>query len=490
MKLKYLKRMDKLISKKWNFDKLKDKQIEIIESLVTEKKDTIGLLPTGYGKSMTYLIPPLITKKTVIIISPLISLMEDQKEKLIEKDIPVAALHGNNPNKQKEIFDIIDGKILVAYMSPEYLINGEGTELVETLTEQKQLGFFAVDEAHCVSAWGHDFRSDYLKIGNIKDLFKKFNKKIPILAVTATATPYVVNDMVDFLKLENPKLVRGNFDRPNLHIKIEKCSRVDQELCHPYIDKYMNDDNDDRIIIYTNSRKEAVNLNDELSKKYKKQTLAYHAGMSKKLRNMYQEKFNSGEIKIIISTIAFGMGIDQNVRCVIIFGCPSSIEEYYQQIGRAGRDERSAETILFFQEQKLVIAKSMSHKNYTNPQIRKAKMIGYNMMWNLYKLNSCRRKFVLEYFGQIPKFINCKNCDNCDKLTKDISIKMFKCLVKDKEISDVFKEKYLKKLKELDYLQKSNGKYKPNNHLINYKKLLLANKVTKKNFKSKYRIFI
>ena len=165
MKKKYHKRLKKVLEEKWGFSELKDKQMEIIEAIVTDKRDVVGLLPTGYGKSMTFLIPPLITRKVCIIISPLISLMEDQKEKLIEREIPVAALHGNNPNKDKEIFQIIDNEIHIVYMSPEFLIKGDGMELATTLNNDKMLGLFAIDESHCTSVWGHDFRNDYLQLG-------------------------------------------------------------------------------------------------------------------------------------------------------------------------------------------------------------------------------------------------------------------------------------------------------------------------------------
>lgn len=214
MKPKYLKRLNKYLSKYWKIDNLKDKQLEIIEAIIN-KQDVVGLLPTGYGKSLTYLLPPLITKKTIFIISPLISLMEDQKEKLENMNIPVSTLHSNNPNKTTEIHDILDGNIKIVYMSPEYLINNDGLALAETLVDEKMLGFLAIDEAHCISKWGHDFRHIYQLIYKFRNKFPK----IPILAVTATATHNVVNEIIDILKLNEPLIVKANFDRPNLYIK-------------------------------------------------------------------------------------------------------------------------------------------------------------------------------------------------------------------------------------------------------------------------------
>ena len=485
MKKKYHKRLRKVLEEKWGFSELKPKQMEIIEAIVNDKKDVVGLLPTGYGKSMTFLIPPLITKKVCIIISPLISLMEDQKEKLIERDIPVAALHGNNFNKDKEIFQIIDGEIHIVYMSPEFLIHGDGFELATTLQNDKMLGLFAIDEAHCTSVWGHDFRSDYLKLGKFREKFPK----IPILAVTATATFQVVQDIVEYIQLKEPKLVRADFDRPNLFLRFEKSDDIDANVLDPFIEKYIKDDCEDRIIIYTCSRKDTVDLSEEINKKWKKLSLAYHAGLSKKMRSIIQNKFSSGEVKVIVSTIAFGMGIDQTVRCVIIFGAPSSIEEYYQQIGRAGRDNNEAETVLFFQYKGIKIAEAGLPK-YKNPKVRQAKALAYRNMSRLFFTKTCRRKFILEYFGQVPKFFNCHKCDNCVRVSKDITKKIYKYLLKDKDFFKTFKEKDIKKLSDMNLLSIYGKDIKIYQDLINWKKIMLANNITMDNMKDKYRIYI
>jgi len=204
----------KILEKYWGFSKLKDKQIEVINELLLGN-DVIGLLPTGYGKSMCYLIPPLVTKKAIIIISPLISLMDDQKDKLLKKNIPVSALHGNNKNKDKELFEIIDGNIKIIYMSPEYLIKGDGFELAKSMIDNNLLGYLAVDESHCISVWGHDFRPEYMKISEFRIQFPQ----IPIMAVTATATTIVKEEISRSLNLINPVVITDNFDRPNLYLK-------------------------------------------------------------------------------------------------------------------------------------------------------------------------------------------------------------------------------------------------------------------------------
>jgi RecQ family ATP-dependent DNA helicase len=211
--------------------------------------DVIGLLPTGYGKSLCYLLPPLVTRKVMFIISPLISLMDDQKDKLSKIKIPCAALHSNNKNKDIELLNVINGKIKIVYMSPEYLINGEGMKIAEDLIKTNQLGFLAVDESHCICAWGQDFRPEYIKIKQ----FRKQFPTIPILAVTATATKNVCNEISTFLHLSNPILVKATFDRPNLYLNIcdippseiiTKSKRIKQKskfsIVLPYLSKYPN----------------------------------------------------------------------------------------------------------------------------------------------------------------------------------------------------------------------------------------------------------
>ena len=500
------KKVSKKLKKYWGYDSLKPKQIEIISNFV-DGKDVIGLLPTGYGKSMCYLIPPLITKKAIFIISPLISLMEDQKEKLLQRGIPVSALHGNNPRKDREVFDIIDGIIKIVYMSPEYLINGEGLELAKTLVEDKKLGYFAIDESHCISVWGHDFRKSYLKLYKFR---KKF-PQIPVLALTATATKVVVDEIDKYLKLKNRILVTANFDRPNLYIKFvnvkqENLKKVGKRYCvngvlhvfndsdkckkckinpekHEYseeeyemlmknkrrssitkltelqlMNKWLKKYEGSKIIIYSNSRKSCVEIAELINEKKKKSALAYHAGMSKKLRGMIQHDFSSGKVKIIVSTIAFGMGIDQIVRCVLIFGSSSSIEEYYQQIGRAGRDGKPAETIVFYEKQKLVVHMKMIEKDTINPEIKRIKKINMSNMINLSEHTGCRRRFILEYFQErTPKFFCCNNCDNCcERELTDYTDNFLKVMYKKKKIKKIFNEEEIELLKKHKLINGTN----------------------------------
>lgn len=426
-------KVKKILLTYFNGIELKDKQIDIINEILTGN-DVVGLLPTGYGKSMCYIIPPLITKKTIFIISPLISLMEDQKDNLSKKNITVATLHCNNKNKQTEIFKIIDGTIKIVYMSPEFLVEGDGMELAASLIEKNMLGYLAIDESHCISSWGHNFRPNYLKLNNFRHDFPQ----IPILALTATAKKVVIEEIVKLLDLQNPSIISTSFDRPNLHIickeipkepKYTASGNIMRKKGEPVlknvekwvvIQDYINKYPDNKIIIYVNSRNETEQVAIDINNNLYQCAVAYHAGLNKDLREKVQNDFNENKIKVIISTIAFGMGIDQIVRCVLIFGCPSSIEEYYQQIGRGGRDGLYCETVLFFDKSGFMRSKSMIEKETPNEKLRQFKKDNIQKVYDFYNMSGCRRTFILNYFGQKASK-TCTNCDNCLRVKKPIT---------------------------------------------------------------------
>ncbi|ADO67076.1 putative RecQ-like ATP-dependent DNA helicase [Cafeteria roenbergensis virus] len=418
------------LKKIWGFNKLRSKQIKVIESLL-QGHDTIALLTTGYGKSLCYLLPALHLDKLVIIISPLISLMEDQKEKLLDLNIPTATLHGNNINKQKEIFNIIDGDIKVVYTSPEFISSPEGHRLLKLC--QKNIAYFAIDEAHCLSLWGHDFRPTYKKLSNLRSHYPT----IPIIALTATATFKVVQEIVTILKMNEPKLIRSNMDRPNLTLNVCTVKNFEMSYVQPLIDKFPHD----RTIIYVNSKKESSEIKNILENHTSKPVYLYHAGLSKEKRTKLQDCFSSHRNSIMVSTIAFGMGIDQNVRVVIAYGAPASIEEYFQQIGRAGRDGLESETLLMFVKQKPAIASAMLKTDKKLNKIGNELYSSKNSkIWDLndyaIKLTSCRRKFLLEHFGQNTSWDNCNNCDNCNKNFKNNKETEYKKIKKIKNIQE------------------------------------------------------
>lgn len=460
----------KIILKHWNYTELKDKQTEVINEILLGN-DVIGLLPTGYGKSMCYILPALLTKKIIFIISPLISLMEDQKTNLLKYNINVVALHSNNKNKEQEIEDIKNGKINIVYMSPEYLIEGYGFDLAKLLIENARLKYLAIDEAHCLSSWGHDFRPNYLKLCE----FRKEFPHIPIMAVTATAKTHAVQDIKNNLKLNNnTQIIRAGFDRPNLYLEclefpfkvVKKTEKGKQTLKNvndsnkiptiikSYINKYPNQ----KIIVYINVKKETEEVASKIDG-----CMAYHAGLSDIKRNEIQLKFNSGEINVIISTIAFGMGIDQIVRCVLIFGCSKSVEEYYQQIGRGGRDGKYCETVLYYNYslyKKLYFMIKKDGNNNNN-------LSNLNNIEKYYFTKTCRRRFILEYlgFGNDNYFLlhtfTCNNCDNC---TKNNLVDYTQDFIENNKKSFNLKQKY-------------------NLHIIinNWKNYIISNKLNFKN---------
>jgi ATP-dependent DNA helicase RecQ len=410
----------KILKKYFNYSDLKDKQYLVINELL-HGNDVIGLLPTGYGKSMCYILPPLVTKKTIIIISPLISLMDDQKEKLTALGIKVSALNSNNKNKNEEIELILRSKIRIIYMSPEYLIKElyEDDNFIDKLIKLDILKFLAVDEAHCLSSWGHDFRPNYLNL--IK--FREKYPNIPILAVTATAKKEVIKDIKEKINLNNPEIICANFDRPNLFLDVvnltennkllNKKNKINKE---DLIKQWINTYPDQKIIVYVNSRKDTETLTNKVNKIINNKVKAYHAGLTLNERDEIHNQFTNGEINIIIATIAFGMGIDQIVKCVIIFGCPNSIEEYYQEIGRAGRDGLPAHTILYYDASGYIVAKYMIQKNNPNEN----KLNNLNKVLEYIKTPICKRQYILQYFGFNKNKnyfaynnFNCQYCCNC-----------------------------------------------------------------------------
>jgi len=443
--VKWTDKAKKILKKYFNFTELKDKQITIINELLIGTQDIIALLPTSFGKSMCFIMPSLLTKKTIFIISPLISLMDDQTENLKKKGITCCCcLHSNNSNKQQEIQEIIAGKIKIVYMSPEYLCDGDGFKLAIKLNEVNQLGWLAIDEAHCSTSWGHDFRPSYLKLVKFREAFPS----IPILALTATAKPEVVNEIAANLKLRSPIIVRANFDRTNLFLKcLETPKQLTKKktqknypnitydkIIREYVEKYP----EERIIVYVNTRKEVEEISEDLNK-WKDCSHAYHAGLNKNIREEIQNDFSDLTTNVIISTIAFGMGIDQIVRCVLIFGAPSSIEEYYQQIGRGGRDGLQCETVLYFDQ-------NTFNKKYFQVKTDKKKVFNLYKIKELFELQICRRHIILQYFGTSENYFTdvgftCSNCDNCCKKDLvDLTEHFYGYYIKKKNISKNIKE--------------------------------------------------
>ena len=479
----------KYLKKYWNQIELKPKQIEVINELLLGN-DVIGLLPTGYGKSMCYILPPLIKKKVMIIISPLISLMNDQKDNLMKNGIDCSALHCNNKNKDEETQQIIDGIIKIVYMSPEYLVKGNGKELVDILINSNMLGFVAVDEAHCISNWSHDFRPDYKLIGSFRKLYPDI--LIPIVALTATATDTVCSDITKCIGLINPSIVKASFDRPNLYIKVCELETLEKKvkdkkkknivikahIVYDYIQKYRNH----KIIVYINSKADTEELSNEINTMCANISSPYHAGLTPKNRGIIQEQFSSGKVNVIISTIAFGMGIDQIVKCVIIFGCSSSIEENIQQCGRAGRDHKHAETVFYFEVQQFMLKKRLLDLEYKKyPELRALKSSNLNKVWDYVHTTTCKRKHVLGYFNELCDYITCNNCDNCcEKKLVDMTIPFGKILFSESNINNAYTK--------IANAYNCSGLTNLKNILLHWKMFINKNKLDINKLEDKYKL--
>jgi len=333
-----------ILKKYWGYDSFLPNQESIIKSIF-EQKDTVALIPTGGGKSLCFQIPALALEGTCIVISPLIALIDDQIQRLKSLDIPAEGLHSGLDKTRKDdiIAGLFDGRLKLLYISPEKL----QSEKFRKILERIKLSFIAVDEAHCISQWGYDFRPDYLKISNIKELFPG----IPIAAFTATANKKTLKDIIKHLDLNRPKVIKGSFLKSNLSfgvIETEKKIRVLNLLLKEF---------DGSGIIYMRSRRGTVFLAD-LLKKNGENVSYYHAGMNPESRRKVQSDWLNNKVRVIVSTTAFGMGIDKpDVRFVIHFDLPGSIEEYYQETGRAGRDGKKSDVVLVYNKNDLSVLK-------------------------------------------------------------------------------------------------------------------------------------
>lgn len=332
--------LDHILKKHWNYDSFRPQQLAVIESILAGK-DTLALLPTGAGKSICFQVPTIYQRGICIVISPLIALMQDQVKDLVSKNLK-AVLLGSQLSTQEEsiVFKEIESKkYQFIYCSPEKLAQKH----FQTLLSGLPIQLFAIDEAHCISQWGYDFRPSYRKL----DFIKKTFPKIPILAMTASAIPLVQKDMLVQLGLQDANLITDQFLRPNLSYQVKK------ETVKLFVLKNLLKDLDGSVIIYCNTRNNVAQLTSMLSS-YGFNVSGYHAGMELNERKKVQEDWMQDKTQVIVSTSAFGMGINKtNVRAVIHFDIPGSIEQYYQEAGRAGRDGLAAKAILLYQQNDL-----------------------------------------------------------------------------------------------------------------------------------------
>jgi ATP-dependent DNA helicase RecQ len=390
-----------ILEKKFGYSSFRLEQEQIIES-VCANRDTFVLMPTGGGKSLCYQIPALMFPGLTVVISPLIALMKDQVDALRVNGIEAAYLNSTQSYQEQNLIieKAKEGKLKLLYLAPERLLSSS-SGMMNTLASL-DLSLIAIDEAHCISQWGHDFRPEYLMLATLKEKFPL----VPVIALTATADKLTRKDIVDKLALRDPAVFVSSFNRPNIRYTVEPKRNAFDRLV-----EFLNNRKDDAGIIYCLSRSSTEKLSEDLRNLGFK-ALAYHAGMDSQQRAMHQEKFVKDEVQIMVATIAFGMGINKsNVRYVVHMDLPKNIEGYYQETGRAGRDGLESEALLFFSYgdvSKLKhFAKVDGNEGQTQIAFRKLdQMAAYG------DLTTCRRKFLLNYFDEKADTY-CGNCDSC-----------------------------------------------------------------------------
>lgn len=430
-------RLYEILKRFFGFDSFKDLQLDIIGSIL-DGHDTFVLMPTGGGKSLCYQLPALYSEGTAIIVSPLIALMKNQVDALRGNASDESIVHFMNSSLSKAQLDKVhndlrNGVTKMLYVAPESLAKPENLELLKDIN----ISFYAVDEAHCISEWGHDFRPEYRRI---RELVEEIGLH-PMIALTATATPMVQDDIIKSLVMESPNIYMSSFNRPNLFYEVrQKDGDIDRDII-----KFIKSQPGKTGIVYCMSRRKVEHFA-EVLKTNGIRAMAYHAGMESGVRDQTQDSFISEDIDVIVATIAFGMGIDKpDVRYVIHYDIPKSLESYYQETGRAGRDGGEGICIAYYCDEDIQKLRKLLHsKNKSNNEREVGRQL-LDEMTGYATSPICRRKYILHYFGEKYNFDNCHNCDNClcKKKTVEAKEELLSILQAIKTLKEEFKTEYI-----------------------------------------------
>ena len=422
--------VDRALKQYFGYEAFLPGQRQVVDQVLA-RRDALVLMPTGGGKSLIYQLPALLLPGLTVVVSPLIALMQDQVDRLEANGIPATFVNSSlSPiDRARRERAVMQGEMKLLYVAPERLLSDGFLSFLDQLQELRGLSLLAVDEAHCVSEWGHDFRPEYRRLGHLRVRYPQ----TPMLALTATATERVRDDILTQLNLHDPYVHIASFNRPNLYYEV----RYKDRDSYSELVQLLRESPNESVIIYCHSRKTVDALTDNLERSGIK-ALPYHAGMSSEQRVENQSRFIRDDVPVLVATIAFGMGIAKpDVRAVIHFDLPRNLEGYYQESGRAGRDSLPAQCILFFNSgDRMKIEYIIGQKTSEQEQLVALKQLRQVMAYG--NCTGCRRQMLLSYFGETSLEGNCGNCDHCSlpTIVEDRTIdaqKLLSCVARTKE---------------------------------------------------------